>query len=218
MGLVWGCWMAVTAWSPAAPQVIRGEYLEVRNCSVYAGPCHFSSEVLRLGQNAILVWHVESGSYQGLPLNGGTAVAVIVGEKNLQSLDASPAARRAVLYVDAPTPPTAESLANWIHTNHRSTLGLVERTLFVPIEFRHRGDTYQVRVGQRVIVETSRTYCQHCTQTPYEVWYQPLVTGVDVEAGMAVRNSYRDQWLSAQWSRTDEENSALIGTFSATSE
>src|SRR5437879_3668775 len=49
----------------ASAQQIRGDYLETRSADVYTGQCFANGEVNLVGNEAILAWHEQSGSWDG---------------------------------------------------------------------------------------------------------------------------------------------------------
>lgn len=55
-----------------------GTYFEARTCSLLAGPCHYSGEVMVDGRTAVAIWKFESG-----PFVGAEAAAVIESPANL---------------------------------------------------------------------------------------------------------------------------------------
>jgi hypothetical protein len=58
-------------------QQIRGDYVETRSADVYTGQCFANGEVNLVGNEAILAWHVQSGSWDGVPLEGLTVAAAV---------------------------------------------------------------------------------------------------------------------------------------------
>src|SRR5580765_8204758 len=58
-------------------QGIRGDYLETRSADVYTGQCFANGEVNLTGNTAILAWHVRTGSWDGIPLEGLTVAAAV---------------------------------------------------------------------------------------------------------------------------------------------
>ena len=54
----------------ALGQQIRGDYIETRSADVYTGQCFANGEVNLVGDEAILAWHVQSGSWDGVSLDG----------------------------------------------------------------------------------------------------------------------------------------------------
>jgi hypothetical protein len=63
--------------SAAFASGITGDYIEVRSADVYTGPCFANSQVGLEGKQAILAWHVQKGSWQGVDLSGLSVVAVV---------------------------------------------------------------------------------------------------------------------------------------------
>ena len=49
---------------------LRGDYVEVRTASVFAGACHYNGEVVTTGRDAMMAWNVTSGKWQGVELAG----------------------------------------------------------------------------------------------------------------------------------------------------
>jgi len=56
---------------------LRGQYVEARNADVYTGPCFANGEAGQVGDLAVLGWSIEEGSWQGVPLDGLSVVAVV---------------------------------------------------------------------------------------------------------------------------------------------
>src|SRR2546425_8488439 len=81
-------------------QQIRGDYLETRSADVYTGSCFANGEVNLVGNQAILVWHVESGSWNGVPLDGLTVAAAVRARATLGDPYANPYPAQAVLMID----------------------------------------------------------------------------------------------------------------------
>ena len=62
---------------------ITGEYVEARTAEVFAGGCIMNSEAETMGRQAIMAWKITSGSFDGVALDGLTAVAAVAGDRNL---------------------------------------------------------------------------------------------------------------------------------------
>src|SRR5207253_7174781 len=52
----------------SAEAKIAGDYLESRSADVYTGQCFANGEVGLTGDQAILAWHIRSGSWDGVKL------------------------------------------------------------------------------------------------------------------------------------------------------
>ena len=72
-----------------AMAAVKGDYVEVRTASVFAGPCHYNGELVTTGRDAIMVWNVAEGSFNGVNLAGVKAVAVVSSQENLSDASAA---------------------------------------------------------------------------------------------------------------------------------
>src|SRR3982750_3634230 len=68
---------------------LRGDYVEVRTASVFAGACHYNGEVTTAGREAMMAWNVTSGKWQGVDLTGVKVVAIVSSEENLGDKNAA---------------------------------------------------------------------------------------------------------------------------------
>lgn len=80
---------------------ISGDYLEVRSCDVYTGPCFANAEMGLSGKEGILVWSVRDGAWKGTALNGLGVIAVISTDATMGDVRHQPRAGKAVLIVDS---------------------------------------------------------------------------------------------------------------------
>jgi hypothetical protein len=83
-----------------AAEEIRGDYLETRSADVYTGQCFANGEVNLVGNEAILAWHVRSGSWDGVQLQGLTVAAAVRANGTLGDPYEDPFPAKAVLLVD----------------------------------------------------------------------------------------------------------------------
>ena len=84
----------------ALGQQIRGDYIETRSADVYTGQCFANGEVNLVGDEAILAWHVQSGSWDGVSLDGLTVAAAVHAHATLGDPYENPYPAQAVLFVD----------------------------------------------------------------------------------------------------------------------
>src|SRR5437667_7682533 len=92
---------ALTAFaSTQSTPTISGDYLEVRSCDVYTGPCFANAEMNLSGKEGILVWSVREGSWKGTSLGGLSVIAVVCTDGTLGDMRYQPRAGKAVLIVD----------------------------------------------------------------------------------------------------------------------
>ena len=62
---------------------VRGEYLEARTADVYTGPCFANGEVNQTGKLAVMGWHVDKGSWEGVNLDGLSVMGVLRASNTL---------------------------------------------------------------------------------------------------------------------------------------
>lgn len=80
---------------------ISGQYLEVRSCDVFTGPCFANAEMGLTGKEAILVWSVRDGQWEGTPLTGLSVIAVVRADGTMGNLQYEPRRGKAVLILDS---------------------------------------------------------------------------------------------------------------------
>src|SRR6185436_8745589 len=68
---------------------IKGDYVEVRTASVFAGACHYNGELTTAGRDALMAWNVRSGAWRGVDLAGVRIVAIVSAEANLAENNAA---------------------------------------------------------------------------------------------------------------------------------
>src|SRR5258708_22971009 len=81
-------------------QQIRGDYIETRSADVYTGQCFANGEVNLVGNEAIVAWHVEDGSWDGVALDGLTVAAAVRAKATLGDPYANPYPAESILLVD----------------------------------------------------------------------------------------------------------------------
>src|SRR5690348_11861200 len=77
---------------------VRGQYVEVRTASVFAGACHYNGEVITSGRDALMAWNVTAGKWNGVDLAGVRAMAIVNSASNLSEQDA---ARQSEIIIDS---------------------------------------------------------------------------------------------------------------------
>src|SRR5438552_6205215 len=84
----------------SAEAKISGDYVETRSADVYTGQCFANGEVGLTGDQAILAWHIRSGSWDGVKLDGFSVVAAVKANATLGDPYADPYPAKSVLIVD----------------------------------------------------------------------------------------------------------------------
>ena len=191
----------------------HGSYVEVRSASVFAGACHYGSELVTAGREAVLAWKFEGGSFCGQELAGVELVAALASNENL----AQPGAHRSVIYVDTDASEAVSTAAvKWLRETLHDALGEVVAVEAVPIELALDGEHYTLRVATALALEGSALPDRACCAMPLDVWYTPYQT---LEARL-VGNSTRFEWsekrLAPHFERS-EQNDAFLGRFGSSS-
>jgi hypothetical protein len=190
--------------------VVRGDYVEGRTASVFAGACHAGSEYTTRGREALLAWRIESGTHSGVELAGLRVVAVVAGEANLAETET---ARASVVYVPADASDAQErALVAWLESRHSAALGAIRRVARAPITFERDGDAFSVAVGEHIALRGRELVDRACCKMPLDVWYEPLARVDGRLVACAERFACDERELARAWSSTGE-NCAFVATF-----
>ena len=189
---------------------LRGDYVEVRTASVFAGACHYNGEVVTTGRDAMMAWNVTSGKWQGVDLSGVHAMAIVSADANLSEGNA---ARQSEIIIDAKASRTqALAMVNALKEKYAASLGNVVEVRSAPISFERNGRTYAV-VTNEAAINVEAMPNDLCCKMPNLVWYKPLVGLENRKVGYTSKALYSGKVVGEPWSRSGE-NSAFYGTFS----
>ena len=203
------CVGAVAFGSQADNTSVKGDYVEVRTASVFAGACHFNGEVTTTGRDALMAWNVTSGAWHGVDLTGMRAIAIVSADDNLANAQAG---RRAELIMDkSASHAQAVAMLDAIKSRYAESLGQIISVRTAPINFKHEGNTYEVASAEAAInVEAMPN--DLCCRMPNLIWYSPLVSLGQRKVGYTVKALYSGHAVSDNWERAGE-NSAFYGNF-----
>ncbi len=213
-------WFAVTAalvlmsaivfGSSAENVSIRGDYVEVRTASVFAGACHYNGEVTTTGRDALMAWKVTAGKWNGVDLAGVRAVAIVTSEVNLSDNDA---ARRSEIIIDRNASHSqAVAMLDVLKNRYVGSLGKIVAVDIAPISFDHTGGSYTVSAGRLASINVQAMPNDLCCKMPNLVWYSPLVPLGNRKVGYTRDAIYAGDSLGQSWERVGE-NSAFYGSF-----
>jgi len=188
---------------------MRGEYVEVRTASVFAGACHYNGEVVTTGRDALMAWNVTSGKWQNVDLSGVRAMAIVSSKSNLSEANA---ARQSEVIIDAAaSPEQSQAMLSVLKEKYASSLGEIVEVRNTPITFEHKDRSYTVKADDATInVEAMPN--DLCCKMPNLVWYKPLVGLENRKVGYTINATYGGHKVSEPWSRSGE-NSAFYGLF-----
>ena len=189
---------------------LRGDYVEVRTASVFAGACHYNGEVVTAGRDAMMAWNVTNGQWQGVDLSGVRAIAIVSADVNLAEDNA---ARTSEIIIDS-NASRAQSVAmlNALKGRYAAALGTIAEVRSAPIRFERSGRTYNV-VTNEASINVEAMPNDLCCKMPNLVWYTPFVGLENRKVGYTSKALYSGKTVGEPWSRSGE-NSAFYGTFS----
>ena len=189
---------------------VRGDYVEVRTASVFAGACHYNGEVVTTGRDAMMAWNVTNGQWQGVDLNGVRAIAIVSADVNLAENNA---ARTSEIIVDSSASRAqAVAMVNALKEKYAAALGTVAAVRTAPISFERNGRTYNV-VTNEAAINVEAMPNDLCCKMPNLVWYKPFVGLENRKVGYTSKAVYSGKVVGEPWSRSGE-NGAFYGTFS----
>ena len=163
---------------PAAAQQIRGDYLETRSADVYTGQCFANGEVNLVGNEAILAWRIQSGSWDGVPLEGLTVAAAVRANATLGDPYGNPYPAKSVLLVDdQASAQQQQALVNFAKHMGGELLNNVEQILPVQMEMvvnAQRHGAAMLRAGQFATIQTRSIGDKDHLCGNEETYYPPL--------------------------------------------
>lgn len=205
---------AVFAAGVPAPEV-RGSYVEARTCDVFAGSCFANADTGLTGKNAVLAWKVESGTVDGVRLDGLGVVAVVVARETLGLKQSAPG--RAILIVDdRAASGQRDALVSFAKAQAPQLIGEVIDVRTAKIDLvvcncdgegcvtLKAGD---VTVSTRCIDPDHDRVCSNETTL-----YTPLAKGVKAKAAMAAEHSFTGKGLNETWNDRGRRG-AFVGSF-----
>jgi hypothetical protein len=205
--------LAISPLMAADKTSVTGEYVEARTAEVFTGGCIMGGEAHTTGNEAVLAWKVDRGAFNGVPLDGLSVVAAVVGDRNLGIWEMGgdkPTTRSAVMVDERANPAQRMALVAMAHELARGIVGQIVRVTPAPIQFADYGSEIQVAT-QDVALNVNK----HMTHDPScgaMQWFHPLSSVEGAEIGIAEQNSFTGPGLGAKWSAPNRR-SAFFGTF-----
>jgi uncharacterized protein DUF1326 len=199
-----------------AAQEIRGDYLETRSADVYTGQCFANGEVNLVGNEAILAWHVQSGNWDGVPLQGLTVAAAVRANGTLGDPYETPYPAKAVLLVDdQASAQQRAALVSFATHMGGELLKNIEQVIPVQMELMvnagHHGAA-MLRAGQFATVQTRSIGSQDHLCGNEVTFYPPLTQLAHSMPAVALTDTYSGPGLGVSWD-FHGKRSAFVGTF-----
>lgn len=200
-----------TAFGPPAERAsVRGDYVEVRTASVFAGACHYNGELTTTGRDALMAWRISSGQWRGVELAGVAVVAVVSADDNLSN---ESAARRSQIIIDeAATQAQAAAMLEMLKSKYAASLGKIISVRSAPVSFSHEGTAYAVSAADLASINVEAMPNDLCCKMPNMVWYAPLVPLENRKVGYTREALSSGNTVGDAWQRSGE-NSAFYGSF-----
>ncbi len=200
----------------AAAQEIRGDYIETRSADVYTGQCFANGEVNLVGNEAILAWHVQTGGWDGVSLQGLTVAAAVKASGTLGDPYESPYPAKSVLLVDDQA--TKEQQNALVHfAEHmggellRNVGQVIPTQMELVVNAEHHGAA-TLRAGKFVSVQTRGIGGQDHLCGNEVTFYPPLTETAHSMPAVALRDEYNGPGLGVSWDYHGKR-SAFVGTF-----
>lgn len=207
----------------AAPAVraaeIYGDYIETRSADVYTGPCVANGEVGLMGDQAILSWRVEKGSWDGVSLDGLSVVGVAKARATLGDPHANPFPARSVLIVDERGSAVQRAaLASFAREMAGELLRDSVQVEVAPIRFemqRAGGHPVKgiVQAGDIAGIETRLIGEKDHLCGNETTYYSPLSATSHAMPSVAELDRYTGHDLGVSWT-VQGKRSAFVGSFS----
>jgi hypothetical protein len=196
--------------SSAETQNIKGDYVEVRTASVFAGACHYNGEVTTAGRDALMAWNVKTGAWQGVDLAGVRAVAIVSASENLA--DKNAARNSEIIIGENASDAQSRAMLAALKSQYAASLGQITSVRRAPLSFDHQGKAYAVKAESFASITIEAMPDDLCCKMPQLVWYSPLVPLENRKVGYTTKAMYAGGEVGEPWQRSGE-NSAFYGTF-----
>jgi hypothetical protein len=197
-------------------QQIRGDYLETRSADVYTGQCFANGEVNLVGNEAILAWHVQSGTWDGVALDGLTVAAAVRANGTLGDPYENPYPAHAVLLVDEQASARQRAaLVSFAHQMGGELLHQVDQVISAPMELVVNHQQHGVallRAGEFATVQTRSIGDKDHLCGNEVTFYPPLTEVAHSMPAVALTDSYHGPGLGVDW-ESHGKRSAFVGSF-----
>jgi len=208
----------VSASAYAQAPSILGDYVETRNADVYTGPCFANAEAGLMGDQAILAWRIQRGSWEGVRLDGLSVIGVVKARATLGDPQGKPYPAKALVIVDErASQDQRRALLRFAQAMAGELLQNVVRVVTAPIRFdiREEGEHAAralVRAGEWARIETRPVNERDHICGNEEIFYPPLAPVQHAMPAVAVLNEFRGEGLRVAWTISGKR-SAFVGHF-----
>lgn len=186
---------------------ISGTYFESRTCSIFAGPCHFSGEVMTDGATAVIAVEFDKGSFDRVDLRGASFAVVISAARNF----AFESERQSAIFVSGSTIQRA-AVTDFVQSRSGIDIGTVKFIEETNIRLKKTETGIEVAVGEVFSAVTSERECLACSMQG-TLWFDPLTREARAKVATVETQKLHLAALDQRWTRTDEA-AAFVGSVS----
>lgn len=197
---------------------LKGDYLETRTCDVYTGPCFANGQIGLGGNDALMAWNIERGSYEGVELAGLKVVVATTATDTLGfggTLASNPENIRSTVIVDEKADARQrEALVNFA-TQYARHSGKIVKVVSAPIEMtaNHFEAAGTMRAGKFAEISTRRLHKGDCVCSNEMTFYPPLCDVKNAVPAYTVAGNFAGPGLGSNWSNPGTR-SAFLASFS----
>jgi hypothetical protein len=210
------CGLLLLASTSLMAQQIRGDYIETRSADVYTGQCFANGEVNLVGNEAILAWRVENGSWDGVALDGLSIAAAVRAKATLGDPYANPYPAQSVLIVDdQATAQQRTALVSFAKHMGGELLKNVSDVVAAPMELAvnpQKHGAALLRAGRFATVQTRGIGDNDHLCGNEVTFYPPLTETAHAMPAVALTDEYQGPGLGVSW-QSHGKRSAFVGTF-----
>jgi hypothetical protein len=210
------CGLLLLASTSLMAQQIRGDYIETRSADVYTGQCFANGEVNLVGNEAILAWRVENGSWDGVALDGLSIAAAVRAKATLGDPYANPYPAQSVLIVDdQATAQQRTALVSFAKHMGGELLKNVSDVVAAPMELAvnpQKHGAALLRAGRFATVQTRGIGDNDHLCGNEVTFYPPLTETAHAMPAVALTDEYQGPGLGVSW-KSHGKRSAFVGTF-----
>jgi len=168
------------------------------------------------GDQAILAWHIRSGSWDGVKLDGFSVAAAVKANATLGDPYADPYPAKSVLIIDNRAD-ARERVALAAFARHMggkllaNVVNVVNAPIDIQVAAEHRG-TALLRAGDFVTIQTRSINENDHLCGNESTFYPPLTQVNHAMPAVALTDTFSGKGLGKTWTVHDKR-SAFVGTF-----
>lgn len=206
--------IAVTLLASPRASAITGDYLEVRSCDIYTGPCFANAEMGLTGKEGMMVWSIRQGDWQGVSLTGLKVIAVVATNDTLGDLRYEPRSGKAVIIVDnSANTKQQDALLDFARTMAGELIHEVTEVKQSEIQSslgicKEEGCA-SVQAGEMIDINTRCIGDKDHLCGNERTFYPPLTKVVEAHPAVTTLASYRGTGLNRTWQMTDYRSAFL---------